>query len=50
MKVFKAFRKELDLHNDENSNGMVFTFPLTHLSGMESNEVKLFEKEILEEL
>ena len=50
MKVFKAFRKELDLHNDDNSNGMVFTFPLTHLSGMESKEVELFEKEIMEEL
>jgi len=50
MKVFKAFRKELELHNDDNSNGMVFTFPLTHLSGMESKEVELFEKEILEEL
>ncbi len=49
MKVFKAFRKELDLHNDENPNGMVFTFPLTHLSGMESKEVELYEKEILEE-
>jgi hypothetical protein len=50
MKVLKAFRKELGLHNAENSNGMVFTFELTHLSGMESKEVELFEKEILEEL
>jgi len=50
MKVFKAFRKQLNLHNDDNSNGMVFTFPLTHLSGMESKEVELFEKEIMEEL
>lgn len=50
MKVFKAFRKGLGLHNAENSNGMVFTFPLSHLSGMESKEVELFEKEILEEL
>jgi len=50
MKVFKAFRKELNLHNDDSSNGMVFTFPLTHLSGMESKEVELFEKEIMEEL
>lgn len=50
MKVFKAFRKELALNNDENANGMVFTFPLSHLSGMESKEVDLFEKEILEEL
>lgn len=50
MKVFKAFRTELDLHNDDNANGMVFTFPLTHLSGMESKEVELFEKEIMEEL
>jgi|JTFP01.1.fsa_nt_gb hypothetical protein len=50
MKIFKAFRKELGLNNAENSNGMVFTFPLTHLSGMESKEVELFEQEILEEL
>ena len=50
MKVFKAFKKELELHNNENANGMVFTFPLSHLSGMESKEVELFEKEILEEL
>ncbi|WP_024955876.1 hypothetical protein [Sulfurospirillum arcachonense] len=50
MKVLKAFRQELGLHNDENANGMVFTFPLTHVSGMESKEVELFEKEILEEL
>ncbi|MDA3907652.1 MAG: transcriptional regulator [Sulfurimonas sp.] len=50
MKVFKTFRKELGLNNDDNSNGMVFTFPLSHLSGMESKEVELFETEILEEL
>ncbi len=50
MKVFKAFRKELGLHNEENSNGIVFTFPITHLSGVESREVDLFEKEIMEEL
>lgn len=50
MKVFKAFRKELGLSNNENSNGVVFTFPLTHISGMESREVELFEKEVLEEL
>ena len=50
MKVFKAFRKELGLHNNENANGMVFTFSLNHISGMESKEVELFEQEILEEL
>jgi hypothetical protein len=50
MKVFKAFRKGLGLSNDENANGMVFTFPLTHLTGMESKEIELFEQEILEEL
>jgi hypothetical protein len=50
MKIFKKFRKELGLSNDENANGIVFTFPLTHLSGMESKEVQLFEQEILEEL
>ncbi|MBE0491865.1 MAG: transcriptional regulator [Sulfurospirillum sp.] len=50
MKILKAFRKELQLNNENNTNGIVFTFPLTHLSGMESKEVKLFEQEILEEL
>lgn len=50
MKIFKAFRKELGLHNNENANGMVFTMPISHLSGMESKEVELFEKEILDEL
>lgn len=50
MKVFKALRKGLDLSNDENPNGVVFTFPLTHITGMESKEVELFEKEVLEEL
>lgn len=52
MKIFKAFRRELGLNNEdeEKTNSVVFTFPLTHLSGMESKEVELFEQEILEEL
>lgn len=50
MNVFKAIRKKLDLGNKENSNGLVFTFPLTHISGMESEELDLFEKELLDVL
>lgn len=51
MKVFKALRKALNILNkDEESKGLIFTFPLTHISGMEADEVELFEKEILDEL
>lgn len=50
MNVFKAIRKKLDLTNKENSNGLLFTFPITHISGMEAEELELFEKEILDVL
>ena len=50
MNVFKAIRKKLDLCNKENSNGLLFTFPLTHISGMETEERDLFEKELLDVL
>ncbi len=48
MNVFKAIRKKLDLCNKDNSNGLIFTFPLTHISGMEEDELGLFEKELLD--
>jgi len=51
MNVFKALRKALNLINkNEASKGLIFTFPLTHISGMEAEEVELFEKEILDAL
>ena len=50
MLVFKALRKKFHLSNHAESKGLLFTFPLTHLSGMEAEEVELFEKEILDVL
>lgn len=51
MNVFKTLRKKFHLSNHENNTepkGLLFTIPLTHISGMEAQEVELFEKEILD--
>lgn len=48
MIIFKALRKKFHLSNHAESKGLLFTLPLTHLSGMEAEEVELFEKEILD--
>ena len=45
-RIFKEMKKELDLDAKENPNGMIFTFPLTHLAGIDTNEIELFEKEV----
>ena len=48
MLVFKALRKKFHLSNHADAHGLLFTIPLTHLSGMEAEEVELFEKELIE--
>lgn len=48
MSIFKALRKELDLENKEDAKGMVMTLPITHLTGIDMSEIKLFENEILD--
>jgi hypothetical protein len=50
MLVFKALRKKFHLSNHAEAKGLLFTIPLTHLSGMEAEEVELFEKELLDVL
>ncbi len=50
MLVFKALRKKFHLSNHAEAKGLLFTIPITHLSGMEAEEVELFEKELLDVL
>ncbi len=48
--IFKVLKSELKLDNKNNSDGIVFTFPLTHLAGLDIDEIELFEEEVKNEL
>ncbi|MDX1809033.1 MAG: transcriptional regulator [Sulfurospirillaceae bacterium] len=48
--IFKKLKHELDMDSKENRNGMLFTFPLTHLAGLDVDEIDFFEEEIKNEL
>jgi len=45
MKVMKAIRIELDLDNAQNA-GLIFTLPLSHVAGLDTNELHKFEDNI----
>ncbi len=45
MKVMKALRKSFDLDNHENS-GFAFTLPLSHVAGLDTEELHQFEDNI----
>ncbi len=45
MKVMKALRVTFDLDNHENS-GLTFTLPLSHVSGLDTQELHKFEDDI----
>ena len=45
MKVMKALRVKFDLDNHENS-GYAFTMPLSHVAGLDTQELHKFEDEI----
>lgn len=45
LQVMKALRERFDLDNHENS-GMAFTFPLSHVAGLDNNELHKFEDNI----
>jgi hypothetical protein len=45
LKVMKALRENFDLDNLENS-GMAFTFPLSHVTGLDKAELHKFEKDV----
>ena len=45
MKVMKALRKTFDLDNHENS-GLAFTLPLSHVAGLDTQELHKFEDNI----
>jgi len=45
MKVMKALRETFDLDNHENS-GLAFTLPLSHVAGLDTQELHQFEDNI----
>ena len=45
MHVMKVLREEFDLDNPENS-GLAFTMPLSHVAGLDINELHKFENDI----
>ena len=45
MKVMKAIRVKFDLDN-ANNGGMIFTLPLSHVAGLDTNELHKFEDDI----
>ena len=45
MKVMKALRKELDMDNTETTS-MAFTIPLSHVAGLDTDELHHFEQDI----
>ena len=45
LKVMRALRKKFDLDNHENS-GFAFTIPLSHVSGLDTDELHKFENNI----
>lgn len=48
--IFKKLKLVLDTENKVHRNGMLFTFPLTHLAGLDVDEIDFFEEEIKNEL
>ncbi len=45
MKVMKALRNEFDLDSHKNSS-LAFTIPLSHVAGLDNDELHKFEKNI----
>jgi hypothetical protein len=45
MRVMKSIRKEVDIDNPE-SIGFAMTFPLSHVTGLDTKELLQFEEEI----
>ncbi|MCF6173304.1 MAG: transcriptional regulator [Campylobacteraceae bacterium] len=48
--IFKELRKELNIDAKDDKNGIIFTLPLTHLAGLEIDEIELFEEEVKNKL
>jgi len=45
MQVMRALRQEFDLDNPDNI-GFTFTFPLTHVAGLDTEELHKFEDDV----
>jgi len=48
--IFKTLKNELETDEKEGENGIIFTFPLTHLAGIQEEEIELFGEEIKNEI
>ncbi len=48
MPILKALKKELTSKDQQKANGVVFTLPLSHLAGINLDEIELFEDEVRE--
>lgn len=48
MSVFKALKKDLKLEDVKDSGGVVMTLPISHLTGINIDEIKLFEDEVVD--
>ncbi len=46
MNIFKNLKDDLNMDNSQDSGGMVMTLPISHLAGIDVNEIKLFEDEV----
>ncbi len=46
MKIYKTLIKDLKLDKQEESGGLVFTLPISHVGGIDVDEIELFEDEI----
>ncbi len=47
MPILKALRKELNLEDDsKEGQSLVFTLPISHLMGINTDEIELFESEV----
>lgn len=48
MSIYKALKKDLKLEDTTESGGVVMTLPISHIAGINIDEIKLFEDEVVE--
>lgn len=50
MDVFKALRNKLELDNKEKAKGTLLSMPITHLTGIDEEELRIFEDKVMQNL
>lgn len=46
MPILNAMKKELNLEDTKEGRGVVFTLPISHIAGINIDEIELFEDEV----